>query len=144
MAPGETRISAVRRRLIGPLVVGCLTLAIGATWLVSRAIFVARATATPGVLMAIEKDSNSSVWNLTYRFRDAAGVVRTHRTWLVSATCTTLKSGATIKVLYDASSPENSKIDSFTALWFAPLTLTALGLVFSGGAYGLSRLAVRG
>ena len=141
MAPGQSRISAVRRRLVGPLVVGCLTFAVGATWLIRTAVFVIGATNAPAAIFAVER-RDLVTWNLTYGFRDSAGTLHTERTWTFSSEYEGLGTGGGLSVLYDAASPERSKIDSFWALWFAPLIITVLGLFLSGAAYRLSRLTV--
>ena len=44
--------------------------------------------------------------------------------------------GQKIPILYDPKAPENAKIKSFFAIWFGPLLVTILGLIFS--AIGIS------
>ena len=55
--------------------------------------------------------------------------------------------GESVGVLYDPAAPEEARIDTFFQLWFAPLILGGIGLVFAaiggGGALAASRAQSR-
>jgi hypothetical protein len=142
MDTGKAILSFVR--LVGGsfIFVGGLITIAGLIWLTRTGWFTLHASKAPGLVIAMERhDSNDPETGLPLRptfhpvftFTDSAGTVHTQCA-SVGSSSYTFEPGEKVTILYDPSTPENSMIDSFQAMWVAPLWITGFGLLFGGFA----------
>jgi hypothetical protein len=118
---------------------GSLIAIAGLIWLVRTVAFVATATKAPGTVIEVERTTSSkgaSIYHPIFTFSDASGIMHTQRTFVGSSTYT-FEPGNKVAVLYIASEPTRSEIDSFQTIWIGPLICTGFGLLFGGLAYYL-------
>jgi hypothetical protein len=114
---------------------------IGVIKLAQATVFVLSATRGSGRIVAMElvhtspsASSRSGRGGYSFRpyfvYSDATGVVYTQH----SACCSSFYPftvGSTVSVLYEATKPAHSELDSFQAIWLMPLLITVFGLLFS-------------
>ena len=128
------------------IVVGSLIAIAGLIWLVRTVLFVASATKTPGTVVEVERiptfHKGQIIDRPIFTFSDASGIIHTQRTFVGSSSYS-FESGDKVTVLYVASEPTRSEIDSFQTIWIGPLICTGFGLLFGGFAYYLIFLATR-
>jgi Protein of unknown function (DUF3592) len=94
----------------------------GIGWLLYTAWFVGHAVKTQGQVIAMKHRTPSrggDFYDATFTFSDASGIIHTQTSYDVSP----FKIGDKVTVLYDASNPEHSAIDS-SDIWLSPLVLT--------------------
>jgi hypothetical protein len=109
----------------------------GASWLVWTILFVVSAAKTSGMIVDMERSispKGAITFNPIFEFRDASGIIHTHRTFF-SCSFYNYAPGSQVIVLYDVSEPTRAEIDSFLTIWFGPLLATGFGLLFTGFAY---------
>jgi hypothetical protein len=72
----------------------------------------------------------STTWAPVFEFKDGAGA--THRVQSsTSSSPAAYKVGENVPVLYLAEDPQAARIDSFMNLWFGPVLLAGMGMVFA-------------
>lgn len=103
----------------------------------STAAFLAGARSAPGVVTELEyrRDSDGGTYYPLVRFRGPDGRDLVFR-GQVGSSPPAYARGEAVTVLYDPATPENARIDGFFQLWFGPLILGGLGLVFGGIGLG--------
>jgi hypothetical protein len=120
----------------GPFAVGGLGMLGGAVWTASQTVsLLSTAERVPGTVVALElRPDTKRPGNALYprvRYRDATGddVV-----FLGSSGSypPAFSLGEAVTVLYDPENRADARIESFWQLWFGPLFLGLMGLLFSG------------
>ena len=103
----------------------------------STAAFLAAAETAPGVVTDLEyrRDSDGGTYYPLVRFRGPEGRELVFR-GQVGSSPPAYARGEAVTVLYDPAAPETARIDGFFQLWFGPLILGGLGLVFGGIGLG--------
>ena len=113
--------------------VGFLLTALALFFLVRTRIFINNSQQTQGTItqMVYSHDSDSSGYTPVFRFRtlqgqevEVSGNIRTNPPQF--------KVGQTIDVLYDPENPQKARIKKWFNLYFVPLLLGFLGLIFGG------------
>jgi hypothetical protein len=107
----------------------CLVTLFGIGWLLYTAWFVGHAVKTQGQVIAMKPITypNSKVpkyYDPIFTFLDASGIIHTQYSEAPFGI------GDKVTVLYDASKPEHSAIDS-SDIWYGPLVLMLVGGFFS-------------
>jgi hypothetical protein len=123
-------------KLIGSIfgLVGLVLLAVGAWFAVDAQRFVAGATRSEGVVVAME---GSDTLAPVVEFTAADGRTVQFRSSL-SSSPPSYSVGERVGVYYDIEAPDDARIDAFMDLWFATLVLSGMGSVF--GAVGFFTL----
>jgi len=113
--------------------VGFLLTALALFFLVRTRIFINNSQQTQGTItqMVYSRDSDSNGYTPVFRFRtlqgqevEVSGNIRTNPPQF--------KVGQTIDVLYDPENPQKARIKKWFNLYFVPLLLGFLGLIFGG------------
>ena len=127
--------------LIG-LVFGLVGLFLGALaffFFVRTRLFLGRAQKTQGTVINMvysHHQDGDGGYSPVYRFRTITGqeVVVTDN---VSSSPPQFQVGQTIDVFYDPENPQNARINKWFNLYFVPMLLGFMGLVFGGVGIGL-------
>lgn len=112
--------------------VGFLMLLGGGLWAHSTSTFIDDAGSAQGEVIELvaRRSSDSTTYAPRYRF-----VVEGQQAYTVisssSSSPPAYDVGEQVKVLYDPENPTDAKIDSFMGLWFGPVLIIGMGLVFS-------------
>lgn len=112
--------------------VGFLMLLGSGLWAKSVASFVDEAASTQGevIEMVMRRSSDSTTYAPKYRF-----VVDGQQVYTVTSSSGSnppgYEVGEKLQVLYNPQNPSDAKINSFMGLWFGPVLVGAMGLVFS-------------
>jgi hypothetical protein len=121
---------------VGFIIVGSLLAIVGLAWLLWTASFVSNAAKALGQVTKMERGEGSeggSMYHPIFTFTDASGIVHTQRSSHGSAGHF-VEVGERVTVLYDATRPAISKIDSFETVWLGPVVITGFGLFIGGFA----------
>lgn len=128
------------RLLTATVAVSTLLTLAGLILFLRTAWFIHQATRAPAQIIALDHvdpggQSNSAHSVLpVFTYTDAAGVTHPGRAAFASSLFS-YRIGDRITVLYDPTSSEPARIDSFVILWLGPTLLTGLSLFF-GGVFG--------
>lgn len=105
----------------------------GSVWLSNDTReFVASAEVADGKVVELNYQSSSDggAYYPVVRFKPVGGVEIEFESGLGSSPAS-YDRGESVSVLYDPSDPDNAEINSFMALWFAPIVVGFMGTVFS-------------
>jgi hypothetical protein len=115
---------------------GGLMAVLGILWGAHTFWFISHAAKAPGVVIAMDESHDSdhgTMYRPRYTFSDASGIVHTQLCSLSSSDFS-FEVGEKVTILYDATSPKHSNIDSFKTVWFGPVFLTGFGFLSGGFA----------
>jgi hypothetical protein len=131
----EARMDAVKWVGISFAIAGLAMLAgAGATYMSSRN-FLNISSAAEGVVtdlvLSHSSSSRSGVYHPKVSFQTEAGENIEFNSSFGSNPPSYNK-GDRVKVLYDPANPNHASINSFFSLWFAPLLLSGMGILFAG------------
>lgn len=100
--------------------------------------FLATAVTAEGTVLALERSRSGDSNSLRPRvaFTDAEGNRREFVS-SVGSSFANFQRGDAVRVFYQPDDPERARIDSFLHLWFLPLLLGGMGLVFSSLGGGI-------
>lgn len=110
----------------------------GSLWLRSTQHFVSLALSAEGSLVRYEQrtDDDGTAYYPVVRFTTAAGR-EVEFTGGTGSSFRPYRAGRPLKVLYDPDDPQHASIASFMELWFFPLLLLGMGLLFCGIGVGV-------
>lgn len=123
------------QQLTGMLFMGVsafILLPIGTWFAIETSSFLQKATRAPGeVIDLVERRDDDGVSYLpVVRFRTADGDERVFE-GAVAANPPSYEIGDAVEVLYEASAPDDARIDSFLQLWFVPALTGFMALGFA-------------
>jgi len=119
--------------IVFPLV-GGLLFAIGAFLFFRTRNFISKAQEVQGTVVQMVWSSSSDGgggYSPVYQFRAISGQMITVQDSL-SSSPPMFEVGQTIDVLYDPENPQNARIKKFWSLYFVPILLGGMGLIFGG------------
>ena len=105
----------------------CLVTLFGIGWLLYAAWFVDHGIKTQGQVIAMTPSDRPGFYNAIFTFSDASGIIHTLTSNRYDGS---FKIGEKVTIIYDASNPARSDIDS-SDIWLNPLVLTLFAGFFS-------------
>ena len=131
-------MKSVRNIIYLFLAVGALMLLGGVLLTVSAARFIARASSAPGTVIELRETrggEGDTLYAPVVRYSPPGSGEITFVSSMASMP-PAFSVGEAVQVLYAPGDPRDARIRSFGSLWFGPLVLTTMGLIFTGGGLG--------
>lgn len=113
--------------------VGMLLAAIAAFFLIRTQMFIGRAQQVKGTVieMVYSSDSEGGGYSPVFQFRTIEG-----QTIMVTDSLRSnppmFKTGQAVDMLYDPSNPQRARVKKWLSLYFVPLLLGGMGIIFGG------------
>ena len=113
------------------MLAGLIVTAYGTYWLLLTKRFLANAQFTSGIVIDLKQSMGrrGSLFRPVFRFKDINGTERVVDE-LTASEPSPFCVGQTVPVAYPAGDPMKARVNTFGTLWFFPVVISALGVLF--------------